>query len=182
MTTEIHKKNVGRIAERIVANELEARGFIVNDLNRDGLSANADLLVSCGGKTLQIQVKGSTKTGKLWGVHYGYCTQEIIDNPALTVFNRHDSFYRADVVILVAIQSLTEYRCIVLPVEQAEEAAQINIQRYYRMPKKDGEPHKPGKIYLQIEGAKNPKKICDQMDRERAIIQAGENNWALIWQ
>jgi len=29
----IYKHNVGRIAERIVSNELEFRGFRVNDLN-----------------------------------------------------------------------------------------------------------------------------------------------------
>jgi hypothetical protein len=46
METLIDKRNVGRIAERIVANELEARGFRVTDLNRQGLAANADLLAT----------------------------------------------------------------------------------------------------------------------------------------
>ena len=44
--TNIARLNVGQIAERIVSNELEARGFRVSDLNRDGLSANADLLAA----------------------------------------------------------------------------------------------------------------------------------------
>ena len=38
----ITKQNVGRIAERIVSNELEARGFRVSDLNKEGAAANAD--------------------------------------------------------------------------------------------------------------------------------------------
>jgi methanogenic corrinoid protein MtbC1 len=40
---QISQGDVGRIAERIVANELEARGFRVSDLNSDGTAANADL-------------------------------------------------------------------------------------------------------------------------------------------
>ena len=36
----IGKSNVGRITERIVANELEYRGFRVSDLNKEGGSAN----------------------------------------------------------------------------------------------------------------------------------------------
>ena len=46
----IHKGNVGRIAERIVSNELEFRGFRVSDLNKEGTSANADLLAVQGRK------------------------------------------------------------------------------------------------------------------------------------
>jgi hypothetical protein len=56
----INKDNVGRISERIVSNELEFRGFRVSDLNKEGTSANADLLAAKDGKTWQIQVKGAT--------------------------------------------------------------------------------------------------------------------------
>lgn len=56
----IGKSNVGGIAERIVANELEYRGFRVSDLNKEGVSANADLLAVKGGKGWQIQVKGAS--------------------------------------------------------------------------------------------------------------------------
>ena len=54
----IGRHNVGRIAERIVSNELEARGFRVSDLNSDGTATNADLLAVSPNRTLQIQVKG----------------------------------------------------------------------------------------------------------------------------
>jgi hypothetical protein len=46
---EINSKNVGRIAELIVTNELESRGFRVSDLNKEGTSANP--------KTVPILVK-----------------------------------------------------------------------------------------------------------------------------
>lgn len=49
----INQDNVSRIAERIVANELEFRGFRVSDLNRERTSENADLLAVHGQKTLQ---------------------------------------------------------------------------------------------------------------------------------
>jgi len=47
----IRSHNVGRIAERIVANELEAYGFRVSDLNKDGMAANADLVAISRGRT-----------------------------------------------------------------------------------------------------------------------------------
>ena len=68
----INEHNVGRIAERIVSNELEFRGFRVSDLNKEGTSANADLLAVRDGKTWQIQVKGATEDNGWW-VSYGYC-------------------------------------------------------------------------------------------------------------
>lgn len=72
-------------------NELEARGYRVTDLNKDGLSANADLVAAKGGKICQIQVKGAANKSKRWWVQYGHCTQEIIDRKR-KVFNRKDSF------------------------------------------------------------------------------------------
>jgi Holliday junction resolvase len=61
---EINKRNVGRIAERIVSNELEARGFRVSDLNSDGTAANPDLLAVSPNQTFQIQVKGASHDSK----------------------------------------------------------------------------------------------------------------------
>jgi hypothetical protein len=52
----INQHNVGRIAERIVSNELEFRGFRVSDLNKEGTSANADLLAARIGKTTTLSV------------------------------------------------------------------------------------------------------------------------------
>jgi hypothetical protein len=99
----INRMNVGRIAERIVSNELEFHGFRVSDLNKEGLAANADLLAVKDGKPWQIQVKGAVNTkSKRWCVGYGFCLQEHIENEHMPVFNRHPGgFYKADIVVLV---------------------------------------------------------------------------------
>jgi predicted AAA+ superfamily ATPase len=103
--------NVGRIAERIVANELEARGFRVSDVNKDRVETNVDLLaVKSGHRILQIQVKGATnKPNGRWWIQYGHFSEGIIyDNDP--IFNRAvDGFYTADVVICVAVKSPIDY-------------------------------------------------------------------------
>jgi hypothetical protein len=101
----ITRHNVGRIAERIVSNELEYRGFRVSDLNKEGTSANADLLAARDGQTRQIQVKGATQDydGEWFG--YGYCNDAIIAKKE-PMFNRHASnFYKAQVVVLFSIKT-----------------------------------------------------------------------------
>src|SRR5579863_179593 len=109
---DIGPHNVARIAERIVANELEARGFRVSDLNKDGPAANADLVAISPSQRLLIQVKGSTNGPKdRWWVGYGYLTEEILARKG-PMFNRRKSVYKADIVILVAVRSPTEYSCV----------------------------------------------------------------------
>jgi hypothetical protein len=113
---KIHSGNVGRIAERIVANELEARGFRVSDLNKEGTSANADLLAVKDGKSWQIQVKGATHDQGCW-FNYGQCSEGHIDGGEL-MFNRATSFYKAQVVALVCVESASDYSCVILPVSR----------------------------------------------------------------
>ena len=144
----ISRHNVGRIAERIVSNELEYRGFRVSDLNKEGLSANADLLAVKNGIPWQVQVKGATEDNGWW-VNYGFAHQKIIERKR-TMYNAADGFYRAQVVILVCVKSPTEYRCVVLPVDTAEAAAQLNLDHAFRTPKRDGSPKKPGKAWTSI--------------------------------
>src|SRR3981189_3515821 len=109
----IERRNVGRIAERIVSNELEARGFRVSDLNSDGTAANADLLAVSRARNLQVQVKGAAnKPAERWWVGYGYCSDEIITNRGEPMFNRRTSFYNASIVVLVAVRGPKEYSCI----------------------------------------------------------------------
>jgi hypothetical protein len=119
----INKHNVGRVAERVVSNELESRGFRVSDLNKKGTSANADLLAAKDGKTWQIQVKGASEGGSGWWVNYGFGQDEVIEGRK-KMYNSVESFYRARVVILVSVKSAREYRCVVLLVDEAEKAAQ----------------------------------------------------------
>ena len=131
----INKHNVGRIAERIVSNELEFRGFRVSDLNKEGTSANADLLAAKDEKTWQIQVKGATEENGWW-VNYGYCDEAIIAGEKPMFNRRPSSFYRTEIVVLVSVKSPKEYSCVVLPIEIAERLAQLSLDRDFRIPKK----------------------------------------------
>jgi hypothetical protein len=144
----INTHNIGRIAERIVTNELEYRRFRVSDLNKEGTSANADLLAAKDGQTWQIQVKGAVNDDGEW-FGYGFCTVKAIAGEE-PMFNKHSSFYKAEIVVLVSAKSPKEYSCLVLPVEIAEKAAQMNLDREYRRPKKDGGPRAPYKVWMSF--------------------------------
>lgn len=178
----INKHNVGRIAERIVSNELEYRGFRVSDLNKEGTSANADLLAAKDGKTWQVQVKGSTEENGWW-FGYGYCTAAIIAGEE-TMFNRSiGSFYRAQIVVLVCVKSPHEYQCLVLPVEIAEQAAQINLKGF-RIPKSNGDPKKPGKVCVSLDWipkARNPLRR-EVYEAEHELLTPYLDNWDCIRQ
>lgn len=177
---KISKTNVGRIAERIVANELEFRGFRVSDLNSDGTAANSDLLAVSSSQTLQFQVKGSSNTSRYWWLGYGNCTAEIIANKNITMFNRRSSFYKATHVVLVAIRSPKDYCCIVLPVDVAEEAAQVNLDTEYRKENQSGEPMKPGKVFIELDLRPKAKALTiERRAKERAILESyrDEEGW-----
>ena len=160
-------------------NELEARGFRATDLNKDGLSANADVLAAKDGKIWQIQVKGATnKANDRWWIQYGHCDAETINKQA-EIFNRKNSFYTAQYVALIAVQSPSQYRCFVLPIEKAEKAAQLNLDRYYRKPRKrDGGVRKPGKVWVTVEKSERERHDL-LLDKERKILQEGEDAWNL---
>jgi hypothetical protein len=178
-STGINKHNVGRIAERIVSNELEYRGFRVSDLNKEGISANADLLAACEGHTWQIQVKGSTYENGWW-FGYGHCTEPVLAGTE-TMFNRSiHNFYKAQVVVLVCVKSPHEYQCLVLPEHVAEEAAQMNLDWATRPPKIKGGAHKAGgKVYVDFydvpknnDETKKAKRIA-----EKELVKPYLDNW-----
>jgi hypothetical protein len=174
----VNRHNVGRIAERIVSNELEYRGFRVSDLNKEGTSANADLLAARDGKTWQIQVKGSTEDYDGTWFGYGYCTDAIIAKKE-PMFNKSaSSFYKAQIVVLVSVKTPKEYSCVVLPVEIAEEAAQINLEYAFRTPKKDGSRRKPGRVWCEFY---IPPKMDDKrkarLKEEQDLLRPYLDNW-----
>jgi hypothetical protein len=176
---EITSRNVGRIAERIVANELEARGFRVNDLNKDGIAANADLVAISPSQTLQIQVKGATNGPKdryPW-VGYGYLSKETLsgDEP---VFNRRKSFYKANTVTLVALRSLTEYTCFVLPIDVAQRAAQLHLAAYR------DRGWKPGPTHLTLEPGPRARESDPRITEERELLALyrDEQGWERLLQ
>ena len=172
------KLNVGKIAERIVMNELEFRGYRATDLNKDGLSANADILASKAGHIWQIQVKGAVnEPGKRWWIQYGHCTTAMIDKSD-KVFNRRNSFYSAQYVALLAVPSPSEYQCFVLPTKQAETVAQINLDRYYRESRKrDGGVRKPGKMWVYVQRSERERRKDPRLDSERRILQDHKDAW-----
>jgi hypothetical protein len=177
-TKGIGKQNSGRIAERIVANELSYRGFSVSDLNKEGVSANIDLLAVKDGKPWQIQVKGATED-RGWWVNYGGCDEDIIAKRK-PMYNRVKGFFAAQIVVLVSVKSPKDYCCVVLPVDKAEEAAQINLDYAYRPANKDGSPKKPNKVWVSLNYipavAKNDLKR-ELMKREQEIIKPFIDNW-----
>lgn len=175
----INRHNVGRIAERIVANELEFAGFRVSDLNKEGISANADLLAAKDGLAVQIQVKGSTWDG--WWFGYGHCTEEMISHPARKFFNRSTgNFYKAEYVILVCVKGPAEYQCIVLPVDLAEEAVQRNLERCFRGKKKDGSAYRPGKMWVSLEWPPKESEKRAEWDKEVELLKPFLGRWQTI--
>lgn len=174
----LNKFVVGKIAERIVMNELEVRGYRATDLNKDGLSANADVLASKESKIWQIQVKGSVnKPEERWWIQYGHCNPKVVSGKS-AVFNQKDSFYRGQYVALIAVRSPSEYRCFILPVEEAEKAAQLNLDRYYREPRKrDGGERKPGKMWINVEKSSRERLQDPRLDKEREILAAHRDAW-----
>jgi hypothetical protein len=170
---QINQENVGRIAERIIANELEARGFGVSDLNSSRRAApNADLLAVSRKSNWLFQVKGSANGPKdAWWVNYGFCTQKNIDDRSQPMFNRRDSFYEATHVALVAVRMPTLYTCIILPVDEAERAAQMNLDRYYRKLSLSGQPRKPHKVWVGLEPPRRPRNVDDsERAKERRFL------------
>lgn len=178
MLPKIGKKNVGKIAERIVANELEASGFLVRDLNLEGISANADLLAIRGGHVWQIQVKGSSyeendrENYNGWWFQYGYCTEEHIRNKSSEMFNRVKSPLRADCVAMVCVRSPSEYAYLLMPVEIAEKGAQMNLDYGFRPNKEDGECHRPAKVTISFYEKKSRiERIRDGLKREQELLK-----------
>jgi hypothetical protein len=150
----------------------EARGFRVSDLNSDGTAANADLLAVSPNMTLQVQVKGSANPDGVWWIGYGFCTSAIIDRKNNeSMFNRRASFYKASHVALVAVRPPKEYSCIVLPVDVAEEAAQLSLDRDYRTLKRNGQKKKANKVFVTLEPGPNERaKTTEERVKERNIL------------
>ena len=175
----INKYSVGRIAERIVSNELEFRGFRVSDLNKEGTSANADLLAARDGKTWQIQVKGATEENGWWW-RYGHCSEAIIAGEPMFNHSATSRFYKAEIVVLVSVKSPKDYSCVVLPVEIAEKAAQMNLDREYRTKKKDGGSRKPGPVWISFWTPPRidaPRKAL--LEKEQELLKPYWDKWDL---
>lgn len=175
------KNNVGRIAERIVSNELEYRGFRVSNLNKEGISANADLIAAKSGCTWQVQVKGATCDG--WWFGYGYCTDEIIAGREKMFDRAKNSFYEAQFVVMVCVKSPTDYRCLVVPADITEKAAQANLNASFRSLTRGGVRHKPGKVWVSLElgycRSRDERKRALR-EEEQQILKDYLENWECL--
>jgi hypothetical protein len=95
------------------------------------------------------------------------------------MFNRVEAFYTADIVALVAVRTPSEYRCVVLPLVEAEKTAQINLDRDYRTLTLAGASRSPNKtsIYLdRIPDVRDPARK-PLFDDELKILRAYIDNW-----
>lgn len=107
---------------------------------------------------------------------YGHITQEILDKKQPVFNRRDDNFYKANVVVLVAVRSPQDYTCIVMPTKQAETAAQLHLDAGYRKGKKDGQPRKPGPTAIFLDN--NPrarKETNEKFQAERKLLDRYRN-------
>lgn len=96
------------------------------------------------------------------------------------MFNKHsDTFYKAQVVVLVSAKSPKEYSCLVLPVTIAEQAAQENLNRGFRtLRKKDGLPKKPGKVWIDLDYyPRTSEERLASLARERELLKPYKDDW-----
>jgi hypothetical protein len=134
-------------------------------------------------RSLSLQVKGATqrKTAKgweSWWVNYGYCDEDIMAQKQ-PMFNRCDGYFKAHVVVLVAVRTPSEYRCVVLPAPVAEKVAQLNLDREFRTAKLTGGAHKPGKVWVGLDSipkARDPNRI-PLFRQELEILERYTDNW-----
>ena len=179
---QVERGNVGRIAERIAMNELEARGFHIIDLAyMSKTAANVDFIASKGGSSFCVQVKGmSNKPSARWTVQYGYCDEDIVERRRRFYNGKSDYALKADVVVLLAVKAPSQYRAVVLPVAQAEKAAQMNIDGYYRLPKEGGGKRTPSKVWIELEPSARPRTLNPARDAERALLLEHVDAWATL--
>lgn len=179
---QIDKKNVSRIAERIAMNELEARGFHIIDLAyMSKTTANVDFIASKGANSFRVQVKGTTnKPQARWAVQYGFCDENTVQKRH-SFFNSKTAFtLQADVVVLLAVKSPSNYRAVVMPVKEAEQAAQMNMDGYYRQPKPGGGKRKPHKVWTDLEPTPNPRKQNLFKEKEQAFLRPYADAWETL--
>ena len=179
---EINSKNVGRIAERIAMNELEARGFHIIDLAyMSKTTANVDFIASKNGKSFNVQVKGASNPfgppRRRWTVGYGQCNEETIEGRSSFFNAKSDFALRADVIVLIAVNSPSNYCAVVMPVDEAEKAVQLNMTGFFRQPKRDGGKHAPGRMWSDLEPSPRARAQNPYKDKERAILRSYQDAW-----
>jgi hypothetical protein len=72
-----------------------------------------------------------------------------------------------------------DYRCLVLPIKEAEIAAQMNLEYAYRTKKRDGSPKKPNKVWVGYNYVPETKDKAKKqsMVEEQEFVKPFINNW-----
>jgi hypothetical protein len=72
-------------------------------------------------------------------------------------------------------------KCVVLPVEEAEKAAQLSFDHSFRNPNLDGSKKKPAKVwaYLEYDAKVRDQSRLPLLKAERDIIKEYIENWEL---
>ncbi|WP_199556386.1 hypothetical protein [Sandaracinobacteroides hominis] len=165
-------------------NEFESRGFHIIDLAyMSKSSANVDFIASKNGSSFNIQVKGASNVFRgareRWWVQYGYCDEDSVSRTT-PIFNKKDDFaLKANFIVLIAVNSPSKYRVLVLPVKVAEQLAQLNMDSYYRQKNRNGLDRKPNKLWIYLDATVNPRVHCSIKDEEREILLKYQNQWNL---
>ena len=84
-------------------------------------------------------------------------------------------------MILVSVKSASDYKCVILPVDEAEAAAQLSLDHSFRNLKQDGSKKKPGKVWVYLDRI---AKVRDQtrlaaLKKEQEILKKYIGNWDL---
>ena len=82
--------------------------------------------------------------------------------------------------MLVAVLSPTEYRCVVLPTVTAETAAQIDLDRSFRKPKRDGGLRKPGKMWVDLDPSPEKRRRDPLLGQESELLKEHINKWSIL--
>ena len=121
------------IGERIVANELTYRGFLVVNTNSgEQNSHNIDIIALKDGQRCTIQVKASSSSS-----HKGQYFMGMYRKTG-DYFNRKPG-PRADIIISVYFFSPSDYLCLILPVTDAERVCRQHGEQWMKTPKRDGQ-------------------------------------------
>ncbi len=143
------------IGERIVANELTFRGWLaVNANSGEENSPNVDLMALRGDKRVTIQVKTSSARSNEDQHFMGYYKEQG------AYFNAKPG-PTSDFVVSVYVNSPTNYRCLVLPVGDAERMCKLAGEHWMNVPKKDGGRRSPNFRILLSAGGQQIASFVD---------------------
>ena len=135
----MRRAEIGQKGEALCAQELQQRGWQVEDLNEAVFNMpNSDLKISRPGLQHYIQVKSSAR-------HRGYISGGSVNRTVVSggpIFNRKDGYHRANFIIFISCLE-TRPRFFVMPVQDAEEIFRKNVSAYFLTPKLDGGVKKP---------------------------------------